>query len=94
MLSPLGFCTLLARVRALFLTLATFPHFWIRPSKHGNHKVIVQSADPVCSYQPRLFLTVIQYYNAIRRQPGLSVVYYSYSILQNNETSQLPAGVI
>ena len=30
-----------ARVRALFLTLATFPRVWIRPSKHGNHKVIV-----------------------------------------------------
>jgi hypothetical protein len=28
-------------VRTLFLTLATFPHVWIRPSKHGNHKVIV-----------------------------------------------------
>jgi hypothetical protein len=27
--------------RALFLTLATFPRVWIRPSKHGNHKVIV-----------------------------------------------------
>jgi hypothetical protein len=27
---------------ALFLTLATFPRVWIRPSKHGNHKVIVQ----------------------------------------------------
>ena len=25
---------------ALFLTLATFPRVWIRPSKHGNHKVI------------------------------------------------------
>jgi hypothetical protein len=23
------------------LTLATFPRVWIRPSKHGNHKVIV-----------------------------------------------------
>jgi hypothetical protein len=27
--------------RVLFLTLATFPRVWIRPSKHGNHKVIV-----------------------------------------------------
>jgi hypothetical protein len=27
--------------RALFLTLATFPRVWIRPSKDGNHKVIV-----------------------------------------------------
>jgi hypothetical protein len=27
--------------RALFSTLATFPHVRIRPSKHGNHKVIV-----------------------------------------------------
>jgi hypothetical protein len=25
----------------LFLTRATFPSVWIRPSKHGNHKVIV-----------------------------------------------------
>jgi hypothetical protein len=32
-----------ARVRALFLTLATFPRVWIRPSKNGNHKVIVYS---------------------------------------------------
>ena len=30
--------------RALFLTLATFPRVWIRPSKHGNHKVIVYSS--------------------------------------------------
>jgi hypothetical protein len=30
-----------ARVRALFLTLATFPRVWIRPSKQGNHKVTV-----------------------------------------------------
>ena len=29
------------RFRSLFLTLATFPRVWIRPSKHGNHKVIV-----------------------------------------------------
>ena len=27
--------------RTLFLTLATFPCVWIRPSKHGNHEVIV-----------------------------------------------------
>jgi hypothetical protein len=27
--------------RSLFLTQATFPSVWIRPSKHGNHKVIV-----------------------------------------------------
>ena len=26
--------------RALFLTLATSPRVWFRPSKHGNHKVI------------------------------------------------------
>jgi hypothetical protein len=26
---------------ALFLTRATFSSVWIRPSKHGNHKVIV-----------------------------------------------------
>jgi hypothetical protein len=29
--------------RALFLTLATFLHVWIRPSKHENHKVIIYS---------------------------------------------------
>jgi hypothetical protein len=29
--------------RAFFLTLATFPRVWIRPSKHGNHKVILYS---------------------------------------------------
>ena len=27
--------------RALFLTLATFPRVWIRPSKHGNHKLYI-----------------------------------------------------
>jgi hypothetical protein len=33
-----------ARVRALFLTRnRTNPRVWIRPSKHGNHKVIVYS---------------------------------------------------
>ena len=26
--------------RAFFLTLATFPRVWVRPFKHGNHKVI------------------------------------------------------
>ena len=30
-----------ARVHALFLTLATFPRVWTRPSKLGNHKEIV-----------------------------------------------------
>jgi hypothetical protein len=36
--------------------------------------------------------TTLQCNKAISRQPGLSVVYYSYSysILQNNETSRLP----
>jgi hypothetical protein len=34
--------------------------------------------------------TILQCNKAISRQPGLSVVYYSYSILQNNETSRLP----
>ena len=28
-------------IRALFLTLATFPRVWIRPSKHRNHEVIL-----------------------------------------------------
>jgi hypothetical protein len=32
--------------RVLFLTLATFPRVWIRPFKHGNHKVIVYSNHP------------------------------------------------
>jgi hypothetical protein len=27
--------------KCLVLTRATFPSVWIRPSKHGNHKVIV-----------------------------------------------------
>ena len=25
--------------RALFLTRATYPRVWIRPSKHGNHEI-------------------------------------------------------
>jgi hypothetical protein len=32
--------------RVLFLTLATFPRVWIRPSKQGNHKEIVYSNYP------------------------------------------------
>jgi hypothetical protein len=34
------------RVSRAFLTLATFPRVWIRPSKQGNHKVIVYSNHP------------------------------------------------
>jgi hypothetical protein len=42
---------------SFFLTLATFPRVWTRPSKHGNHKVIVYSVGIVV-------LNFIKYYSS------------------------------
>ena len=45
-----------ARFRALLLTLATFPRVWIRPSKHGNHKVIVYALISSSSISIRIII--------------------------------------
>ena len=46
-----------AHFYALFLTLATFPRVWIRPSKYGNHKVIVYS-NPPCTHAHKTSISI------------------------------------